>query len=277
MNEFINNILLRHLDPITNIVPRLPGKFEPVNFAADTPGFAEGTDFVQEVSKPQPVMRSVKEDNGVIGINTVFPQQDQISGKQVFQHAVELLPANKNADEAEWSKNLIPLMQGLPGEKKSKTEAPFEMPGKQEKITPAGINAFNERQTADDNAQPDNLLINKPGDENISAIKEGTLHHHISIIKQKIVKASAEKKNNFSEDKKTVQSALIKPVVNNINTGAKLNTQPVLNEQPATSVIKVSIGRIEVRAVTNSTPQKISRPAIQKPNLTLDEYLKRKN
>jgi hypothetical protein len=44
-----------------------------------------------------------------------------------------------------------------------------------------------------------------------------------------------------------------------------------------TPVIKISIGRIEVRAVPVSNGVKVKDSSPQKPRLTLDEYLQKRN
>jgi len=299
MNEFVNNILLRHLDPVTNIIPRLPGKFEPVNFpSANTVDLSTTVETVQEVSLPQKKNQVDKGYSFETNVNDVIPLTPQLpvkSGNHFVQqlHSDEPAPL-QNEVKSTGNKTISTPGQEFAADKKNEHEISFEKLKDQEKpvdngIKPVTVNTsierpsidlFNEKpaiENAEQQGVPGNFLLNKPFDIVVPADKEGTLHQHISILKQRIVKASAEKKNSFSEDKKTIQAGLVKPVINNQHVRTNMNASIVSNEQPVSSVVKVSIGRIEVRAVTNAAPPKVNRSVIQKPNLTLDEYLKRKN
>jgi hypothetical protein len=285
MNEFISNILNRHINPVTNIVPRLPGTFEPVNFpAANSVDLSAGIDTIREVSLPQGIKVGKDNNASFNSVATLTPEQNIISDKQFVQHTNAVFPENKNADQASVSKNIIPIGHEFYTDKKVDQKNSFERFDTQEipihsEIKAITIKPLNEKPVNDLEQQemPGSVLINKLNDDtDIPAKKEGALHQHISILKQKIVKASV-KKNNVAGDKKMIQAGLIKPLVNEQDLRTNPRISPVLNEQPMSTVIKVSIGRIEVRAVTNATPQKISRTVLQKPNLTLDDYLKRRN
>ncbi|RNI39831.1 hypothetical protein EFY79_00575 [Hanamia caeni] len=71
----------------------------------------------------------------------------------------------------------------------------------------------------------------------------------------------------FYQDNYTLQKNLS---VNNVNFKDKANE----NELP---VIKVSIGRIDVRAIVSSQPEKKINTAHQKPPMSLEDYLKKRN
>jgi hypothetical protein len=298
MNDFIGNILSRHLDPVANIVPRLPGKFEPVNFPAANvvEDFSAGFDTPQEVNISQGTAKPGKENNKetIFGaVTTVTPHNNSISTNQLVQQLNDdtaKYPENENAPQISERKNIIPVEHEFTGDKQVNQEASFGILNKQEipvyseikllAVNPVVNNQPKGNSLLNDFEQqkmPGSIFINKPDDTVIPAGKEGALHQHISILKQKIVKASAERRGDISEDKKTIQPGLIKPVMNNMNVRTNFNPSPVSNDQPVSSVIKVSIGRIEVRAITTAPPAKVNRTVLQKPNLTLDEYLKRRN
>jgi len=299
MNDFISNILSRHADTATNIVPRLPGKFEPVNFPAANvvEDFSAGFDTPQEVNISQGTTKPVKENNKetIFGsVTTVTPHNNSISTNQLAQQLNDdtaKYPEDENAPQISERKNIILVEHEFTGDKKVNRETSFEILNKEEipvysDINPIAVNnpvannELNEKPLLNDFEQqkmPGSILINKPDDTVIPAGKEGALHQHISILKQKIVKTSAERRGDISEDKKTIQPGLIKPVMNNMNVRTNFNPSPESNDQPVSSVIKVSIGRIEVRAITTAPPSKVNRTVLQKPNLTLDEYLKRRN
>jgi hypothetical protein len=297
MNDFINNILSRHIDPAGNIIPRLPGKFEAVNFpAVNATDLSAGIDTVQQVNLPREttgISKAYSSETNFTAVTASPTQRDSISHTPVVQEIYSdaaLFRENEHADQVPAIKNTIPVKREISTDKKDMQDNSVEILNKQEMplhseikplIEKPLVNLVNEKNSTNDFEQqeiPERFLLNRYDDKGeIATVKEGALHQHISILKQKIVKASAEKKNNVAEDKITIQPGLIRPVMNELNVRTNLNTSAISNDQAMSSVIKVSIGRIEVRAVTNGTPAKVNRTVLQKPNLTLDDYLKRRN
>ncbi|MGN6401434.1 MAG: hypothetical protein ACTHMD_13335 [Flavisolibacter sp.] len=73
--------------------------------------------------------------------------------------------------------------------------------------------------------------------------------------------------NAFYQDNYPLQKNLS---VNNFSFKEKAN-------QTESPVIKVSIGRIDVRAIVSSQPEKTISNARQKPSMSLEDYLKKRN
>lgn len=75
------------------------------------------------------------------------------------------------------------------------------------------------------------------------------------------------------------RNSLLMPAVERPFVLPKTNAAgAVFNYQEATSVIKVSIGRIEVKAIAStSKPTRVTGEKIQQPKMSLEDYLKKRN
>ena len=281
MSGFINNILSRHTDTVASIIPRLPGKFEPVNFPAGNA--KENFSVVTESSQPFNVIQGITEtgfenkkaaninssqsippvnsgnsnDQNIQPVNnnnTVFSKRSNTGQTSIIKN---IIPVDKDADENTDGENISKVQRSVFNELKS-------------------VNQFNSFvENFDDQELTGKILMNKqPGTSNI---KDDIGNEQDSQIRKNVIKPASAKRNNALEDAKLLQAALIKPSIQNLNAGANHNASPLLREQTMTSVIKVSIGRIEVRAVTSAAPVKVNRPVLQKPRLSLDDYLKNRN
>ena len=283
MNGFINNILRRHTDAVAGIMPRLPGKFEPVNFpvANSTEDFSAKT----EASQPFNVIQGITETgienkratNSNSGKSTPTANSSIANDQNIQPPNNNTRPFNESTNNGQGSiiKNIIPVDKDagekITGENIFKVEKSVF-----NEIKPA--NQFKEKppvENFDEQELAGKVLMNvQPGRSNKN---DGNEHEQDSPVKKNIIKPATKKESHLLEDSKPLQAGLIKPSIQNLNAGVNHNASPVLREQSMSSVIKVSIGRIEVRAVTSAAPVKVNSPVLQKPRLSLDEYLKNRN
>ncbi len=283
MNGFISNILSRHTDTVANIIPRLPAKFEPVNFPAanSTEAFSVRTEANHPFNIVQPNIESSIENKKVADINpgksTTMVNSSIVNDQNIQPINNNNTVFNKSSNTGQTSniKNIIPadkeVDENINGENISKVQrSVFNeiKTGNQFKEKPLPEN-FDEQELTGKvwmNKQP--MTLNG---------KDDMGDEHGSRSEKNIIKPVTTNGNHFLEKVKHVQGGLIKPSIQNLNAGVNPNTLMAQGEQNMSSVIKINIGRIEVRAVTAPAPVKINRPVLQKPRLSLDEYLKNRN
>ncbi len=298
MKGFASNLIARHTHTETNIVPRLRGRFEaeqnsfhedispaPAN-AIDT--FSErvnadenkGPEADTETSTYRPVVNTTRHDKGLRQLPDPEPEgPSQVTfstAKAAFTRpaafevnpvANNVRPANTNAANPE-------------------STAPNE-PGshdKQQAATPYQHN-FNSNSPANSVKSSENSLVwpkpDAPEGRKETALFTGKTKNSAATESIGVPDgASAVQVNN------PVQPAT---AFKSLNTGAQngMNTVSPPNisngnlrdggqksfGQTAQPVIKVTIGRIEVKAVHPQAPAPVQRREPQKPMLTLDDFL----
>jgi len=242
VNGFINHILNRHLQPENNIKPRVPGRFETFTSAKQN---HEGIIVVEsDESNGSNEAQTQNKNEGSF-------QKSSVDHEKKYDTSIET-PKN--------SRNVIldDLKKG-PFEKKQETYKPDEP----------------DSATADDNKGiPDSSLITP---ENLISA-DGRSHlidteHIYSIHEHKVPFKEKETASNQNSDARPLTYYPEKgkaPLLNNFyGHDDKLEK----NMPPA---IKISIGRIEVRAIISPTPEKKNTISSQKPDMTLDDYLKKR-
>jgi hypothetical protein len=288
MNRFISNILLRHTDAAVNIMPRLPGKFEPApvlaaNFSSDIEN-GEGT----WAGRSQAFSETNTVEKKETFLNRVASTSSQNLPVTEGRHGLHLneevarTQEDKNPDQASEVKNIFaPAKDSQPYNEiiidKTGNQEETELPG----IKPVLTTQVTKKLTGNNTGlqvTTNRLMIDTlPNADNFTAGKEDPLHQNIAILRQKIKKQEPEKAGNMANEAKLFAPVMARPLINNMQGGTFPKASNETGEQPMSSVVKVSIGRIEVRAVAAAAPVKVNRSVLQKPNLTLDEYLKRRN
>jgi hypothetical protein len=85
---------------------------------------------------------------------------------------------------------------------------------------------------------------------------------------------SAVERSRSSNHKPVIQPIAIEQVASHEKTYPQAIVEPV---KPEPAVIRVTIGRIEVRATTPPTPIPQQRAKQSAPRLSLDDYLRSRN
>ncbi|MEO6729691.1 MAG: hypothetical protein ABIN01_00610 [Ferruginibacter sp.] len=264
MSGFINHIIARHTNPVTAIRPRLPGKFEAQsineNISFAKPGIGDETrrqpehnagpsTTGQQESFNFSLVSDTRKHNQPQDIDPVFhSDHNEIDPekKQVNNQHKNIDAGEKNEPlSAEFNKNdlfknsFFNNAGNLTGHELNENKMGLASPSlNKNNSTPAFTNAY--------------------PDSNIEAHRslDQPSHGYLSSTNTPAISESHQQQN-FNPSS---------------SQGSKLN-----QHYDQTPVIKVSIGRIEVRAITESTPAKSNRSTLQKPRMSLDDYLNKRN
>ncbi len=298
MSLFINNILSRHLNQQANIQPRLPGKFEPVQFAPTNAPEIFAAESAAEtipaagISKQslQTGNETTGSDNGIAAIAPTVQQANlnAAAPQNVFKamHTSEWL----NEHNQEVKENAATTMaEKMPGEKKEHIQALNEPgnSGDQELTSPLNTRTLQTDSLKDPalntvssiRATPVAGLMNNPVIEPETGTEyDELLNRNLTQLRQKIKKNQPGKKgNNIYQSPAAEINNSMQPSMNLQPQMKAAAANVTLGEQVVNSVVKISIGRIDVRAVTTPSPVKVAKSQPQKLNLTLDDYLKKRN
>lgn len=300
MSLFINNILSRHLNQQANVQPRLPGKFEPVNlsvtnthesFAGETVAEAiPSTGISGQSVQTGNEYKATASGNGITAVPETVQQTNLNAAAP--QHVFAAMHTNEWGNEnnpQEKTNATIPIVQKIPVEKNEQSQT-TSLPGDsqgQALVFPVS-NQILQMEPLHDPAlntvssirvTPVTGLMNNPmdGSETATGYDE-LLNRNLTQLRQKIKKNQPGKissniyQTSGSEINNSIQPSMhIQPEMKAAAANA------VLGEQVVNSVVKISIGRIDVRAVTSPNPVKVAKSQPQKLNLTLDDYLKKRN
>lgn len=281
MNGFINNILRRHTETIAGIMPRLPGKFEPVNFPVTNSGedISAGTEASQLFDPVGRIAEPGVENKNAVNIDagtSITASNSRKAAHQIFKPLNDATrPESTNTHETTINKNIRPVNNDA-GEKINIENISVGERSTANEIKPGNrVEGKNRIENFDEAEQTGKILANHQSVRSNNTEKNE--NEQDLSFNQDIIKPASAKRDSTLEDLKSPQAGTIKPAMPNLNAATNFNNSPVVREQTMSSVIKVSIGRIEVRAVTSAAPIKTNRPVLQKPRLSLDEYLKNRN
>jgi hypothetical protein len=263
MTGFINQLLGRHTAAEPVITPRLPGLFEAETAApslSETAIHSEiPTAAFQPVHEPLPVY------NPQPLIQT--PANNNEQNDAVHPH------------DQPGSKTYQPGMFSHP------EESAFNMPDKEDSITNISHQhitaqtyypAQNNFYTMQDNIPVQHSLLY----DDWYRIPPLPAEHRkedsqpVSLQKDKPAGTIKEAYPGITGAKNPAPVVL--PSVQSAAHAANTISAPLLQQENST-VIKVSIGRIEVRAMTTPAPVKKTRTAASVPKMTLQEYLNKRN
>jgi hypothetical protein len=240
MNHFIHNIIRRHLQTENNIIPRVPGRFE--TFNANRQDLNEMNFIESEAFKTM--------GNNEIRKSNEPPDEgrDVKEKGNTFDSDTNAIVYNKNSERAQF---LIP-------------NATFT------NLNEVSISAEDRIKTSDDQnsttdntAKVANIFSNSKSD--LTDIKPDFF-----VINRRV---TLSEKENPDKKKFKWHKALLAPQ----KEQEAVNKQPLFFENTEqTQNIKISIGRIDVRAVVSPSGKKETPPQ-QKPNMSLDDYLKKRN
>lgn len=301
MNNFINNIISRNTEQSTNVKPRLRGKFEPESISSTMlladdlsrfethqkksptlktvePGTVVSEEF-KTIPKEEPDVTKAKSDKPYAGkeAELIIEKDKDVPfrfspslNKKFFEKSDE--PEEKRNEQFEpVNKSTFQLLREEPGLNTSDTPeknetCPATEPlnvnleiGRKKRFTVANLEQSNKIQVVAENPAPFATEKVKP------ALKE-----------------SKAEDSKFKTNKTEFQGLLGEPPGlrnykkepgNNSNTSDSYFS----GNAEARPVIKVTIGRIDVRAVTQPTPSANLPKTTPKPKMSLEDYLKQRN
>ena len=236
MNNFINNIVSRHVQPANNIQPRVRGRFEPLGQPA-----AGIPDFVEPSPLDMPGEPSSQKKYTIPGIKDHLPE-NIITTKQ-------MMPADTFSAEKVTQETIPPVM---PADTVIPPLAPIYAKNMQEVMAPP-LQAPLAAVTQPHSVTTGNAVAPVTAQQSPVALPgvEYVRHHRLPQLAEEA--RSWLRGSTPPEQRK--EAAESKPAI-------------------AAPVIQVTIGRIEVRAVTQPAPAKTQHTTT--PVMSLDEFLKRK-
>ena len=274
MNHFINHLLSRHNEPDNNLKPRVRGRFEPATHA---PGIFAGDDpkaFTDDHFTRQPEINNIDQ--------TVSLPEERLRPALSVKPTAASDPAMtswKPRQETEtvhthpFPAFFPPYSTGRENRihHQGETEDTLEGNKPSSVVQPAGWLVQEKGSVHEKIRNPEELFL-KNNDENQRA---GFTDRKVSAIH---ADSSAE----------TVQPVLKKYNTNDTESSPDalpgllglrhFHAPPVQIQHEANQpVIKVTIGRIDVRAVVQATSAPLKSTAAAKPKLSLEEYLKQRN
>lgn len=261
MSGFISNIISRHTSPVDNISPRLPGRYE----AAQPAAFSmEGLEQTQETiavnnDTIQPDSRQTDSTPDFFQktISPSQPVQYNTAGEGLADHPASPLPVlpdiTLTATRKEIS-SVLPLAEADHG------------------VHPLPF-FFNRTADSSGENQPASIITNV-FTENNEQVAEQSQPVAETVLPHRAFAAATEMENSNTV---SVFPQLVRPALQQALSSSPAPVMEMIPQQTGATIIKVSIGRIDVRAITTAVPVKNNRDTVQKPQLSLDEYLKKRN
>jgi len=238
MNGFISHIIQHHLQSESTIQPRLPGRFESFHAAQNR----DGVDMAESDGfSTSPNQKTNNSENNLIE-------------NPIFKNQISPVDSGNLSDEMKAKNGLFPKPESTAMD--ANNSNPFEVYTDQ-----AARRSMADRAIDSDERVRGNLI--RDINSNIF-VRENT---NLSDRNGNLLNEPARPKSPSS-------------LVFEKNRGSSANQQAVFFENPgqkAEPTIKVSIGRIEVRAIV--TPQAVKKETntTQNPGMSLDDYLKKRN
>jgi len=304
MSDFINSLLNRHIDIANNVQPSIPAKFEPditsslfinVNdpavlhitddnttfqlsneehYFTDTPnGYSENNISGKKQDSPSqtPFNESATKMDAEVNINdtnfqrSVAMNPDKRGLKKKDRKAAE---REKKAltvkSEKENSKHKIPYTPKhlLSGSQEGSIK-PFKFDDQDNKFSNTSLEADQDKQT----------------DEHHSITKEQSSDFTVKPIEQEPDSKKSQQSIDGLGNVDTLSHGLlgIPPRLQESKTEMDQAFFVKDSNSDTEPTIKVSIGRIEVRAVMEPVPTPPLRKVTVKPKLSLDDYLKQRD
>ena len=282
MSGFINNLISRHLEPDMSVSPRLPGRFESVDKSAN---YNQIGSFSFTENQPEQFPAGSAGNNAALTIHDsdIKRNSKRQTDKSNIGATLFHSPQLENR-----------LEKGF--ENQNNSEMPGNYKFSQNKLIINDLNNITSQNnkmpeidtvsgTIEDkvNQKKKHLLVSgstktHSEEEMINEEKERTAYSSKSVLPQnlnqsddnKIIKLPSEKSGGAFGDPPGALSNSRIPGNKRLE-----NFHPDIDSRP---VIKVSIGQINVRAVT-STPLVVSQKSrgVPKQSLTLEDYLKQRS
>jgi hypothetical protein len=281
MSNFSSSLIFRHLQPGNNVIPRLPGKFEPLDNSANDnlSGFSTVQANLPEqpavkIPKSQQVSPELLKRNEERISEIVNPVSSVQTSSLKNEYGIE----ERNPENPVNTRKLTTPIQNLPFDDFDQTTPPIDTTqnlGSDSRIVTEIVNQKENHFVVTNNSKiiHEEQIINRLN-EKPSALSDTVLSPESNEIKPfpentKVILPAEKSSGVFGEPPGAI-------AFNNTNENRSLSYFPP--ETEVHPVIKVSIGQINVRAVTPSPSFTIQKPRVApKPALSLEDYLKQRS
>jgi len=238
MNGFISHIIQHHLQSESTIQPRLPGRFESFHAAQNR----DGVDMAESDGfSTSPNQKTNNSENNLIE-------------NPIFKNQISPVDSGNLSDEMKAKNGLFPKPESAAMD--ANNSNPFEVYTDQ-----AARRSMADRTIDSDERVRGNLITDI--NSNIFVRENTNLSDRYGNLLNEPIRPKSPSSLVFEKNRRS-----------------SANQQAVFFENPgqkAEPTIKVSIGRIEVRAIV--TPQAVKKETntTQNPGMSLDDYLKKRN
>lgn len=254
MSDFISSIVSRHAEALPAISPRLPARFEAQQ--PSMPLWGESASFQSAIELPESLRKSSVDMN------------------PVSENTISIVPSTNVTSDAggQMASNEIELSQ------EHDNKEVFSMPSHFNNRDPIEVHVSDNPgnhlpflESIIPNNDTKAMMVNVPINE-----KNEIVVNHVSIITPQEKVSKNENMSTPSIKPKKDIAAVGTNIFQNIVTP---KNEPVISPLMNSTVVKVSIGRIEVKAISPgvTNQSKTSKSLPQQPRMSLDEYLKKRN
>lgn len=264
MSNFIENIVARHTESALFVKPRVRGLYEAPNPISSTQGeFARNTEGGGDV------------DNGGQELSPEIHRETPIRTTE-SDYRDEQIPTSLNTP--------TPLSIFMPTKDNRNIENTESLAQTRQYFTPQQPpqKLHEEREDILPRVQPFTQLFKEKENSKDKEVFNDVLSVNKAILAHKdsegeAIKPTLNRPNllvEASQNNKSVSSPISRETawLQNVR-----KTTDHLFNPPQAPVIKVTIGRIEVRALPASSPPSQRPQSVQKPQMSLEDYLKKQN
>src|SRR4030095_405669 len=283
MNGFINRLIDRHAVPEKNIKPRLPGIFEPLEF----PGMKERSNWFET-----PETIGFQTSQNIAGISPGKTSEQEFENNQENKQDIGFYPDNvadsqKRNKDSKWT-NYYQNKKNINTDEASGV-------GNDVEISNSNNSDHRELYQADEqdiiyettqgdraikffigenrkNFSPSYRRVLETEKNHLPEIRPSSFNAYNDIKEADLIRPNKNLSPSSDNTYKSYYSHLIK--FNNYSGSNRNFLESGVTERP---VIKVTIVRIEVRSVISASPGNRTNHAEQKPKVSLDDYLKKRN
>jgi hypothetical protein len=255
MNSFSNAMIQRHLGQTETVLPRPVGLYEPVrNAGMENPDQIEQnlTDTGQDVM--QFSLHESERSMQPPEVQTPYPLSANEWPRQEQR--------NTQTDSMPTDQKTLQIIPPL-------LTSEFQLPVQS---ILASVPSANTQRSTDNDSNSHDFQTQK--------MEQIAQRHLIQTQIERRLESQVEPLNKVDNAVDIVQPT--SPPINSraqiqANQSGQITVPPKMNQTPALPVVKVSIGRIEVKAVVQTPPQPAKSSPLPKPRMSLDEYLKKQD
>ena len=264
MTGYVSQLITRHADVSENVVPRLAGKFEPLisqTQTSETPGeVVEQNDISAQVTTA-PVVNTFQNSNAEkSGNNDLTPLAEPLTTSDIVNIPATNILVNENSKVTH-----------------TDTERSAEKKGADHPIVsdlakPSPVHIIESPMFIEQKKEVSNNIIvtPRPGEK----FKHNADNNDVNFL-LKIENVDSLPKESRNEPISFPAANAFPEMHDRSRRNGDLHIQPP--SRTAAPTIKISIGRIEVKAVNTPGPSRQSGAGQQKPKLSLEDYLRKRN
>lgn len=283
MTGYINRIISRHTTPGSNIIsPRLPGLFEQQD--ASAPLLPEETSIAPlpvQQSDAHPLEKKGNYPGKEKATNSNDPSEKSSKAATYIQ-ADDKLSKEIFHDEMRAENNETPSLL-VTGKQLADITPPVN------DINPVLTGQYNKQENGRTGVSDHNMPADHFDDHPVTRDEQRAFEEKYLLTDDETITAAELSsfihgvQENGNDEQQTISArkrknlAPISPRVQPVAGGETGAAVPVANETGTSSTIKITIGRVEVKAITAQDTGKPAKRSVPLPKISLQEYLTSRN